>query len=812
MATERVVQGDDHYGLLPPENEVEVDTSPESEEDPAVQAHEDGSVTVDFSGDKKDAAELPKQHDANIADSLDDDECSGLKSDLIELIDADISARSEWEETYKKGLDLLGVKTEERERPWPGACGVYHPLITEALVRYESQAIMELFPPAGPAKTRIVGAESTDRQKKASRKQEELNYILVEKMTNYRDETEALLFHQGLAGSAFRKVYFDPTMKRPDAKFVPADDLIVPYGESDLLSAPRVTHRQFLTKNQIIKLQKVGKYRKIDLDDADSQITSVSEKEADLDGIKPSKPGDERHEVLEVHVDWDFGEDADGLALPYIITIDRDCNEVLAVYRNWKEGDDTFKKREYFVHYKYLPGLGFYGFGLIHLIGGLTASATSILRQLVDAGTLSNLPGGLKSRGLRIKGDDTPIRPGEFRDVDVPGQSIRDNITFLPYKEPSAVLYQLLGNIVDEGRRIGSIADMQIGDMNAEAPVGTTLALMERALKVMSAIQARNHASMQQELRLIGDIVRDNMGPNYEYQQDEQANRQDDFSSQEDIIPVSDPGATTMAQKVMQMQAVMQMASQAPQVYDIAKLHRSALESLGVKNADNLVPLPDEQTPRDPITENMCVLKGEPVKAFLPQDHQSHIAVHMAALQDPKLQQLIGQSPNAPVIQAALQAHIVDHVAYEYRNQMQQQMGTQLPPPDQPLSPQQEAQLSAASVPAANAILHRNQQDQAQQQAQATMQDPMVQLQVQDQALKQAALSAKKDTETAKLALAASNADQKSKTERSRIAAQTIMDQQRLEQQAKKNQTDAVLKAAEIAAQVHIANKQKEPQ
>lgn len=804
---------DDPYGLL--ENadgaglggvDVEV---PDEEPGSEVIEHEDGSATVVLGEEEpaKDFSSVP--HDGNLIDVLDEDELSNLSSELVELYRADNLGRKDWIDAYTEGLDYLGVKVEERSKPWPGAAGVYHPLLMEAVVRFQSQAMSEIFPPAGPAKTRILGYPSADKNKLAQRVQDELNYQLVCKMPDYRGETERLLFRLALVGSCFRKIYYDSIRKRVCAKFVPAEDFVVPYGETDLSTAERFTHVNRLSGNELKRLQVGGFYSdKVELGEPEDQTEEIADKEGDVTGVRPATPGSERYTVLEMHVDWDIGEDPDGLALPYVISIEEASGKVLAIRRNWKEGDEGRNRQSWFVSYEYVPGLGFYGFGLVHLIGGITKSVTSILRQLIDAGTLSNLPGGLKARGLRIKGDDSPIRPGEFRDVDVGSGKIAEAITFLPYKEPSAVLHNLLQQLVEEGRRVGSIAEVDVGDMKGEAPVGTTLALLERAQKVMSAVQARLHYSLGKELKLIAGIIAEDMEPQYDFdigEPDQNYNRQEDFKkSSVEIVPVSDPSATTMSQRVVQHQAALQMAAQAPQVYDIPKLHRAGLEILGIKEAEEIVKLPDEMKPKDPVTENMAILKGEPVKAFLFQDHQSHIAVHMAALQDPKIQMMVGQSPNAQAVMGAAQAHVAEHIAFAYRQQIEQQMGQPLPTPDQDIPPEVEAQIARAAVPAAQALLGQHQKEMAEQEVQETMQDPLVQLQAKELAIKEADQQRKAETDFAKMLIDAEKSELKAQIELARIEAQREIAAARMGVDIAGAAQDRDLKAAESAERLRI--------
>ena len=687
----------------------------------------------------------------NLAEELDEGALTKVAGELSSDIDNDRNSRKDWEKTYTEGLKLLGLNYEERTEPWNGASGVFHPMITEAVVRFQSETITEMFPAAGPVRTKIIGKETPEKLQAAQRVEADMNYELTEVMREFRPEQERMLWSLPATGSAFKKVYFDPSLNRQVSMFIPAEDIILPYGTTDLDTCYRITHVMRKTKNEIIKLQKAGFYRDCDLTEPTKQTTDIQKAKDKETGF--TDINDERYTLYEVHVDLDidgYNDEEDGeetgIALPYVVTMVKGSNQVLAVRRNWLEEDDLKLKRQHFVHYQYIPGFGAYGFGLFHLIGGFAKSATSIMRQLVDAGTLSNLPGGLKSRGLRIKGDDTPIAPGEFRDVDIGSGALRDNILPLPYKEPSQVLYTLLGNIVDEGRRFASTADMNVSDMSAQAPVGTTLALLERQLKVMSAVQARLHYSFKQELRLLAGIIRDYTDTNYEYEPDgdddttgNQGAKKGDYDHV-DVIPVSDPNAATMSQRVVQYQAVMQMAQSAPDIYNMPQLHRNMLEVLGIKNADKLVPLPDDMKPCDPVTENMAILKGEPVKAFIYQDHQAHMQVHMSMLQDPMVMQAIGQNPKFPMIQAALMAHVADHTGYMYRKQIETQLGMPMPAEGEKLSPQIEQALSGMLAQAARQSLQQNQQQAAQQQAQQQAQDPMVMMQQQELQLKQGAL------------------------------------------------------------------------
>ena len=716
---------------------------------------DDGGVIIDFEGSMTEELIGP-DHDANLAEVIDEAVLQSMASELVGDFESDRESRQDWARAYVKGLDLLGMKIEERSQPWQGASGVFHPVLTEAVVRFQAQAMGELFPASGPVKTKIMGKLTPEKTDQADRVQTEMNYLLTEEMTEYRDETEQMLFKLPLAGSAFKKVYYDPLEDRPVAMFVPAEDFVASYGASDLASCPRYTHIMKKTTNEILELQVAGFYRDVDLPDPEPDFSDIQEKYDELDGESAVIEDDDRHTILEMHVTMNMPEefdDPDGIARPYVITIDKTSREILAIRRNWYEDDAKKKKRLHFVHYKYLPGLGFYGTGLIHLIGGLAKSATSILRQLIDAGTLSNLPAGLKARGLRIKGDDTPLMPGEFRDVDVPGGAIRDSITFIPYKEPSSVLYSLLGNIVEEGRRIGSVADIQVGDMNSQAPVGTTLALMERSMKVMSGVQARLHAAMKNELRLLARIIRDYMPAQYAYEMDGDFNRQTDFDARVDVIPVSDPNAATMSQRIMQYQAALQLAQQAPQLYDMGKLHRQMLEVLGIQDAEDIIKLPDDLKPADPVTENMMMLKQEPTKAFKYQDHESHIAVHMAAMQDPKLREMVGQSPFAGAIGQAMAAHITEHVAFQYRREIEKMLGVEMPNEDQPLPEDVEVELSRLAKEAAEKLLQKDQAEVQQKQIQEQQQDPVVQMQQMELQMKQQELQHKIQMDTAKMQL-----------------------------------------------------------
>lgn len=683
--------------------------------------------------------------DANLAEFMDEGELEKLGSDLVGEVESDIASRKDWVEMYVKGLEVLGMKYEERTEPWTGACGVFSTLLTEAAVRFQSETIIETFPAQGPVKTQIIGAIDKLKEDAAERVRTDMNFQLVDGMPEYRPEHERMLFNLGLAGSAFKKVYFDPGLGRQISIFCPAEDIVIPYGSSGARSAERVTHVMRKTKNDVKKLQVAGFYRDVELGEPVMIHNDVEKKKAEEQGY--SVTDDERYQFLEIQVDYDMPgyEDEDGIALPYIVTIDKGTNKVLSVYRNWNESDPKKLKRQHFVQYDYVPGFGAYGFGYIHLIGGYARAGTSLIRQLVDAGTLSNLPGGLKSRGLRIKGDDTPIAPGEWRDVDVPGGTVRDNIMPLPYKEPSQVLAALLDRITEEGRRLGSIADMNISDMSANSPVGTTLALLERQLKTMSAVQARVHYSMKQEFKLLKEIIRDNTPSEYEYEPqggDRMAKRED--YDMVEVIPVSDPNSSTMAQRIMQYQAVIQLSQSAPQIYDLPQLHRQMIEVLGVKNADKLVPIEDDMKPRDPVSENMAFLNGKPTKAFIYQDHDAHIAVHMALMQDPLMAAQIGQNPQAQKMMAEIQAHVAEHLAFAYRKKVEEQLGVPMPKPDEDLPEDVEVQLSRLVAQASQQVLAQSKGQAAQQQAQQMAQDPMVQMQQAELQIKQQEVEIKK--------------------------------------------------------------------
>jgi len=757
----------------------------------------------------------------NLAEDMDDDALQTIASELISDFDDDLSSRKDWIQTYVDGLELLGMKIEERAEPWEGACGVYHPLLSEALVKFQSETMMAIFPASGPVKTQIIGKETPEKKASAQRVQEDMNYQLTDVMTEYRPEHERMLWGLGLSGNAFKKVYYDPNMERQVSAFVPAEDLVVPYGASNLQEAERVTHVMRKTENEIKRLQVAGFYRDVDLGDPVETLDEVEKKIAEKQGFRASS--DDRFKLLEMHVNYVMpgDEDEDGIALPYVITIEKGTSTVLSIRRNWQPEDKANKKRQHFVHYGYVPGFGFYCFGLIHLVGAFAKSGTSLIRQLVDAGTLSNLPGGFKTRGLRIKGDDTPIAPGEFRDVDVPSGSIRDNLMPLPYKEPSQVLMSLMQNIVEEGRRFANTADLQISDMSANSPVGTTLAILERTLKVMSAVQARVHYSMKQELRLLKGIIAAYTPEEYSYEPNEGSRKakKSDYDDV-DVIPVSDPNASTMAQKIVQYQAVMQLAQQSPQIYNMPLLHRQMLDVLGIKEAQKLVPMDEDHKPQDPVTENQNVLAMKPVKAFISQDHSAHIQVHMAAMQDPTLMKMMQDNPAAPQMQAAMQAHINEHLGFEYRKQIELQLGFNLPPQydaageETSMDPEVEARLSPILAQAAQRLLQQNQAQASQEQAQQLQQDPVIQMQQQELQLKGQEVQRKAQKDAADINLK----EQQQTIERERIASQEriasaqqqgelIREAARLENNDRK---DMMNKGVEVLKQLSSGHTQKE--
>lgn len=776
-----------------------------------VEAEDEGEGDLEVSLTDEDMKEVDDDFNANLADEIDDSSLQSLASDLLGDYDSDVSSRRDWLETYADGLDLLGLKIEDRTEPWPGACSVYHPLLTEAVVKFQAETMSATFPAQGPVKTQIIGKIDKDKEAAAKRVQEDMNYRMTDQMVEYRPEHERMLWGLGLSGNAFKKVYYDPSLERQVALYVPAEDIVVPYGASNLDTAERVTHVMRKTKNELRKLQVAGFYRDVELGDPVNVLENVEKKIAERLGFDATT--DERYRLLEMHVDLDLSGyedtdedgDATGIALPYVVTIEKGTSTVLSIRRNWDPEDPLKMKRQHFVHYGYVPGFGFYCFGLVHLVGAFAKSGTMLTRQLVDAGTLANLPGGFKTRGLRVKGDDTPIAPAEFRDVDVPSGSIRDNIMPLPYKEPSQVLMALLQNIVEEGRKFAGAADIQISDMSANSPVGTTLAILERSLKVISAVQARVHYAMKQEFKLLKSIIRDYTPEEYSYEPEsgEPSVKQSDYD-QVDVIPVSDPNASTMAQKVVQYQAVMQMAQQSPDMYDMKELNRQMLEALGVKNVDLLIkPDDEEQKPKDPVSENMDMLNGKPAKAFIYQDHEAHITTHMSLVQDPKIQAMMGQAQNAQAIAAAFQAHVSEHIAFAYRNQIEEQLGVPLPNPDEELPEDIEVDLSRLVASAAQKLLQKDTAEQQQQQQQQQAQDPILMIQQKELEIKEREQGMKEQKEMfnaqmeqQKMQLEA----EKLSIERERIASQERTAGARLEAESAKTQmTDTSKKEMEGA-------------
>ena len=746
--------------------------------------------------------EVNDEFNANLAEELDEGVLASLASELVGDVEGDIASRKDWIQTYVDGLELLGLKIEERSEPWEGACGVYHPLMSEALVKFQAETMMSIFPAAGPVKTQIIGKETPEKKAAAERVQDDMNFQLTDVMSEYRPETERMLWGLGLSGNAFKKVYFDPTMDRQVSMFVPAEDIIVPYGASNLASADRITHVMRKTENEVKQLQIAGFYRDIDLGEPANVLDEVEKKIAEKLGFRATS--DDRYKLLEIHANLDLegyehtDEDGEptGIALPYIITIEKGSLEVLSIRRNWEPDDKKNIKRQHFVHYGYIPGFGFYCFGLVHLIGAFAKSGTSLIRQLVDAGSLANLPGGFKTRGLRVKGDDTPIAPGEFRDVDVPSGAMKDNIMPLPYKEPSQTLMALLNQIVEEGRRFANTADLQISDMSGQAPVGTTLAILERTLKVMSAVQARIHYSLKQELKLLKGIIAAYTPEEYDYEPTEGSRRakKSDYENV-DVIPVSDPNASTMAQKIVQYQAVLQLAQGAPQLYNLPLLHRQMLDVLGIKDAAKLIPMAEDQKPTDPVSENQNVLMMKPVKAFISQDHTAHIAVHMSAMQDPKIQGLLKNNPQAPQLQLAMMAHINEHLGFQYRIEIEQQLGMNLPPQfdvsgeEQNMDPEVEARLAPMLAQAAQRLLQQNQAQVQQQQAQAQAQDPIIQMQQQELQLKAAEQQRKSQKDQVDAQLKAAQIQ----VERDRIAASTKVEGAKAILQAATQKKDTML-------------------
>jgi hypothetical protein len=712
-----------------------------------------------------------EEFDSNLAEHMTEAELQKIAGDIMELIEADINSRKDWADTYVKGLDVLGLRYDEVTEPWDGACGVFSTLLTEAAIRFQSESIMETFPAAGPVKTSIVGQFTPEIEEAGKRVQADMNYQLTDKMPEYRSEHERALWGVALAGSSFKKVYYDPSLERQVSFYVPAEDVILPYGVTNIRRTDRLTHVMRKTKNDVKRLQVSGFYRDVDLGEPYATQTDIEKAKAQKEGIEQTK--DERYQICEVHIEYDLPGYEEDLPLPYVITIDKNTNKVLAIRRNYKEDDPQKRARQHFVHYMYIPGFGAYGFGLIHIIGGYATAGTMLIRQLVDAGSLSNLPGGLKARGLRIKGDDTPIAPGEWRDVDVPGGAIRDNILPLPYKEPSQTLLALLNQVTEEARRLSGMADMKISDMSSQAPVGTTLALLERQLKTMGAVQARIHAAMKEEFKLLKEIIREYTSPDYSYvpQDGTPQVKAEDYDIVE-VIPVSDPNASTMAQRVVQYQAALQLAQGAPQLYDLPRLHRQMLDVLGIPNADKLVPLPDDQTPKDPISENMNALKGTPLKAFIYQDHDAHMQAHMNFIQDPMVAAQIGQNPMAQAIQGAMMAHIAEHLGFAYRKQIEERVGVPLPPPDKPLPEDVELEMSRFIAQASQQLLQIHQAQAAQKQAQQQAQDPLVQMQQQELQIKQAEVQRKSQKD----AIDAQIQQERLNIERERIQTQLVKD------------------------------------
>jgi len=769
------------------------------------------------------------EFDANLVEDMDEARLMSLAYDLLDDVEEDMRSRKDWLDVYIRGLKLLGLKYEERSEPWPGASGVFHPLLMESAVKFQSELIMETFPAAGPVRTEIIGKETQQTRQAAQRVEADMNYTLTEVMTDYRPEHERLLLATALSGNAFKKIYYNPSVELPEAPFIPAEDIIVPYGATNIDTAERITHRMRKTKNDLRKLQVAGFYRDVDLGDPVRVMDEVEKQKAEEQGLSASM--DDRFQLLEIHANLDLEgyEDVDkhgeptGIALPYVVTIEKGTRTVLAIRRNWLEDDKLKQRRQHFVHYGYIPGFGFYYFGLIHLVGGHTHTATSLLRQLIDAGTLSNLPGGLKAKGLRVKGDDTPIAPGEFRDVDLPSGAIRDNILMLPYKEPSQVLMALMDKVVQDGRQFAATADLNVSDMSAQAPVGTTLAILERVLKVSTAVQARIHYTMKQEFKLLAAIIRDNTPEDYDYEPEtgDRGAKRSDYDMV-NVLPVSDPNASTMAQRVVQYQAVMQLAQAAPQIYDLPYLHKQMIEILGVKNADKIIPTKDDMQPVDPISENMALMNNKPVKAFMYQDHAAHLAVHTAMLHDPVLAQTMGQNPMAQQITAALNAHIMEHVAYKYRNDIQQKLGSLLPPPPQSvtggqgadldpsmdpgyLDPQEEVKVSQLAAMAAQQLLNQNQAQAQQQQIQQQMQDPIIQMQQQELQLKQQQLQMQNQQAQAELQIKQQQVQVESQVKQLEMqikAQQFQMDahlkQEEAQRKKLKDTSDAAAKADEI--------------
>lgn len=787
--------------LLREEAEVEIDiVNPE-----AVSIEtEDGGMIIEFGPPEEEGNSLKDlPHSANLAEHLDDNILSSIGTKVLDVYEEDLNSRQDWERAYKEGLDYLGVKTEDRNKPWAGACGLFHNMIMEAAVRFQSNAIMEIFPASGPVKTQIVGEVTEEKEDQALRIQTDMNYLLTQDLKDYRPETERMLFGLALCGSAFKKICFDPLTDMPDIKYVPAQDFIMPYGATSLKTASRYIHVLAKNINEVKKLQYTGFYREASIQpdyDSNSQLKDK------IDKISYEyKQGDEDMvTLLEAHIDLDIeglehtDEDGEptGIALPYVVTVDKSSGKVLSVYRNWDESDPKKNKLIWFSAYNYVPGMGAYGYGLIHLIGGNAKASTAILRQLIDSGTLANLPGGLKAKGMRVAGDDSPIQPGEWRDVDVANGDIARSLYPLPYKEPSQTLFQLLGNVVEDGRRLASIADAEIGDVNSQAPVGTTLAIMERALKVMSAIQARLHASLQDEFSILVRVIRDSGSDRYKIDFGKMdGSKRDDFSDRIDVIPVSDPNAATMSQRVMQYQAAIQLAAQAPQFYDLPELHRKMLEVLGIKDVKKIIPEKIDAPLLDPLSENINLTNMKPAKAYQVQDHESHIKAHMAYVQSPSVQQQLGQNPQANAIFAAFMAHIAEHVGFAYRAQIEQKLGIPLPAPGEPMPGDIESNLSKAIADASTMLLQQAQAQQQQQQFQQQAQDPVMQLQQAELQIKQAELQQK-----------AQESQQKAQLEMVKNQTKAQLETARIQSQAQMAQQTAAVKAQQVQSELALDN------
>ena len=790
-------QGIDEAALEEETQELEIEIV-----NPDMVTLDDGSVEITLIPEGSSLGSLP--FEGNLAEELEEDYLAELADELTDLIDSDIDSRKEWADIYVKGLDVIGFKYEARTTPWEGACGVHSTVLAEAAIRFQAETMSETFPAAGPVRVKVLGDETKEKEEAAQRVKADMNYELTENMVEYRPEHERMLYSLGLAGSAFKKVYFDPTLGRQVAIYIPAEDVIVPYGASNIESAERVTHIMRKTKNEIRKLQANGFYRDIELGEPQTFHTDIEEKKAEDGGF--SLTDDDRYSMYEIHADIvieGVDEDEEEIAKPYVITMERGSNEILAIRRNWNPDDELMLKRQHFVHYVYVPGFGFYGLGLIHIIGGYARAGTSLIRQLVDAGTLANLPGGLKSRGLRIKGDDTPIEPGEFKDVDVPSGSIRENIMPLPYKEPSQTLLSLLDQITNEGRRLGAISDMNISDMSANAPVGTTLALLERTLKPMAAVQSRVHYAMKQEFKMLKAIISEYASEKYDYNplRGEVRAKRSDYMMVS-VIPVSDPNSSTMAQRVVQYQAVLQMAQQAPQIYDLPQLHRQMIEVLGIKNADKLVPVKEDINPTDPVSENMNALTGTPIRAFIHQDHDAHITAHQAFLQDPMIAQTIGQNPQAQQIMAALQAHIAEHTGFKYRKQIEEKLGVPLPPPNEELPNDVEVLLAGVIADAGKQLTEQNKQEAAQKQAQEQQQDPVFQMQQAELQVKQQEVQRKAQKDQGDMQMKQAELQLKAQ----KIQADTRIDEAQLNLDRQELEIDAQKAGAKLAADRRTAN------